>query len=68
MSAPDLDALYAEAVDQAVADDYVRRHHRAEPVADPSGMLLPAEPVPADADEDARFAAAMETCFPARVR
>jgi hypothetical protein len=46
MSAPDLDALYAEAVDEAIAraedkaiDGFIRRRFRVEPVDDPSGLF-----------------------------
>jgi hypothetical protein len=33
-------------------------------VADPSGVLLPSEPIAADADEDAQFAAVMVRYYP----
>jgi hypothetical protein len=64
VNGPDLDALYAQAVDQ-VTDDCIRSRFGVEPVvADPSGVLLPSEPIAADADEDAQFAAVMVRYYP----
>jgi hypothetical protein len=68
MSEPDLDALYAEAVSEAVTDDLLRSRFGVEPVADPSGLLQPAEPFPPDADEDAQFAAVMRRYYPGIAR
>jgi hypothetical protein len=64
MSAPDLDAIYAEAVDEAIAsaedkavDGFIRRRFRVEPVDDPSGLFtgmssLAVAPAPACAGNE----------------
>jgi hypothetical protein len=65
MSAHDLDELWAAAVDEAAADDYVRRRFGVEPREDRSGLLLGEPPaILGQADEDDQFAAYMGRHFP----
>lgn len=66
MTAPVLDELYATALDEAT-DSCIADRFGVEPVEDPSGMLLPSPPVPADADEDAMFAGVMRRYYPGSV-
>ena len=68
MSAPDPDQPWAEGVDQAIVDDYVRRRFGVEPQDDPSGLDGSRSPVPpCEHDEDALFEAYMRRYFPGSV-
>jgi hypothetical protein len=59
MNAPDLDALRAQAQDDAIVDDYVRRHFGVEPTEDRSGLFGRATPASGETDEEALFQAHM---------
>jgi hypothetical protein len=68
VSAPDLDALYAQAEAEAV-DALMRRRFRVAPVEDRSGLLgQPSGTSSAEASEDEQFEAYMRRHFPGSVR
>ncbi len=67
MSAPDLDALYAEAENEAT-DAFMRQRFGLQPVDDPSGLLgQPSGTPPPEASEDEMFESYMRRYFPGSV-
>jgi hypothetical protein len=60
MNTPDLDALRAQAQDDAIVDDYVRRRFGVEPREDRLGLFRGhLTPTPGEPDEEALFQAHM---------
>jgi hypothetical protein len=68
MRLPNLDPLGANAVDETVVDDVVRRRFGVEPQDDPSGLDGSRSPLPpGEPDEDAQFEAYLRRYFPGSV-
>lgn len=68
MSAPNSDQRWADGVEEAIVDDFVRRRFGVEPQDDPSGLDGSRSPLPpSEPDEDAQFEAYMRRYFPGSV-